>query len=198
MALLPQDPAKQKMVLLALLPFVGAFAYWYFLHQPKVLELEQLGLRLATLEQSNQTARAIAAQGGPELESQLAIYEHHMQRVEQLIPSREEVPRLLNSVTARAQTAGVDLAGYKPGGEQQASHYLRMHYDISVIGAYHDIGQFLSSIGSLDRIITPTGLRLAPLPHTARDGSQLLTASFRIETYVLPAPGQTPPAEVIQ
>jgi type IV pilus assembly protein PilO len=187
MALLPQDPARQKLVLIALLPFVGAFAYWYFLHQPKVLDIEALEQRLETLAHSNQTARAIAANGGPELENRLAIYEQHMFRVEQLIPSREEVPALLNSVTARAQSAGVELAGYKPGGEEAGAHYSRQFYDISVLGSYHDVGQFLASIGSLPRIITATGLKLTPRPETARDGSQILNASFRIETYILPS-----------
>jgi type IV pilus assembly protein PilO len=192
MALLPKDPAKQKLVLYALLPFIGLFAYWYFVHEPKVLELEALETRLDGLTFSNQTAKAIAARGGPELESRLAIYEHHIERVEQLIPSREEVPGLLNAVTARAQGAGVDLAGYKPGGEEQGDHYSRQFYDISVHGTYHSVGQFLGSIGSLPRIITATGLRLAPRSaETARDGSQILTASFRIETYILPQPGDS-------
>jgi type IV pilus assembly protein PilO len=188
MALLPQDPARQKLVLIALLPFVGAFAYWYFLHQPKVLEIEALEQRLETLAHSNQTARAIAANGGPELENRLAIYEQHMLQVEQLIPSREEVPALLNSVTARAQSSGVELAGYKPGGEESGGHYSRQFYEISVLGSYHDLGDFLASIGSLPRIITATGLKLTPRAESARDGSQILNASFRIETYILPSP----------
>jgi type IV pilus assembly protein PilO len=171
MALLPQDPARQKLVLLALLPLLGAFAYWYFLHEPKAVELDTLAQRLESLSASNRTAKAIAANGGPELEHRLAIYEHHMARVEQLIPSREEVPALLNSVTARAQSSGVELAGYKPGGEEQGDHYSRQFYDISVVGRYHDVGEFLAAVGSLPRIVTATGLKLTPRTERARDGA---------------------------
>jgi type IV pilus assembly protein PilO len=194
MALLPQDPARQKQVLIALLPLLLLFAFYYFLHAPRVEAIQQLEDRLDALEQRNVVARAIAERSGPELEQRLAIYEQHMERLEQLIPTREEVPGLLNSVTARAQQAGVDLAGYRPAGEEAGEHYSKQVYEIGVLGAYHNIGSFLSAIGSLPRIITPTSLSLQPQPDAlTRDGSQQVLASFRIETYVLPSRDAAPP-----
>jgi type IV pilus assembly protein PilO len=197
MALLPQDPAKQKQLLLGLLPLLALFMYFYFLHSPRVLEIQDLEGRLETLEQRNVVARAIAERSGPELEQRLAVYEQHMHRLEQLIPTREEVPGLLNSVTARAQQAGVELANYRPAGEEAGEHYSRQVYEISVLGSYHSIGGFLSEVGSLPRIITPTSLSLQPRPDAmTRDGAQQLLASFRIETYILPsrydAPADSP------
>lgn len=193
MALLPQDPAKQKQLLIGLLPLVLLFGYYYYLHTPRVEEIHGLESRLEALEQRNEIARTIAQRSGPELEQRLAIYEQHMHRLEQLIPTREEVPGLLNSVTARAQQAGVELAGYRPAGEEAGDHYSRQVYEISVLGSYHSVGGFLSEIGSLPRIITPTSLSLQPRSETlTRDGSQMVLASFRIETYILPVAGEQP------
>ena len=46
--------------------------------------------------------------------------------------------------------------------------------------------QFLTEVGSLPRIITPTQLSVVPNNARARGGGQMLQASFLIETYVLP------------
>jgi type IV pilus assembly protein PilO len=190
MAFMPQDPAKQKQILFGLLPLLALFVFYYYVHSPRTLEIEEHEIRLQTLEQKNTVAQGIAARSGPELEQRLAIYEQHMERLEQLIPRREEVPGLLNSVTLRAQDAGVDLAGYRPASEEAGAHYSRQVYEINVLGSFHNVGSFLSQIGSLPRIITPTSLNLSVQQGAeTRDGSQKLLASFRIETYVLPEPG---------
>lgn len=193
MALLPQDPAKQKQILFGMLPLLALFAFYYFVHSPRTLDIEERDMRLQTLEQKNAIAKGIADRAGPELEERLAIYEQHMERLEQLIPRREEVPGLLNSVTMRANDAGVDLAGYRPAGEEAGDYYSRQVYEINVLGSFHNVGSFLSQIGSLPRIITPTSMNLMVQQGVeTRDGSQKLLASFRIETYVLPEPGEVP------
>jgi type IV pilus assembly protein PilO len=197
MALLPQDPAKQKQLLIGLLPLLLLLAFYYLLHLPRTEEIEQREARLEELETKNNVAAAIAQRGGPELERRLAIYEQHIQRLEQLIPTAEEVPRLLNSVTSRAQAVGVELTAYRPAGDEAGEHYSRRVYEISVLGSYHDIGGFLAEIGSLERIITPTSVTLLPQPAETRDGSQRLLASFRIETYVLPELGPATPDTAI-
>jgi type IV pilus assembly protein PilO len=193
MALMPQDPAKQKQLLLALVPLLLAFGFYYFVHTPRMEEVETLESRLLELEHKNNAARIVADRSGPELEQRLAIFEQHISRLEQLIPTREEVPGLLNSVTARAQQAGVELNQYRPIGEEQGDHYSRQIYEISVLGGFHSIGSVLAEVGSLPRIITPTSLTLALRPDAeTRDGDQMLLASFRIETYVLPGSDSIP------
>ena len=42
MALLPQDPQKQKLILIGLLPILLAFGYYYFFHTKRVEDLQRL------------------------------------------------------------------------------------------------------------------------------------------------------------
>lgn len=199
MALLPQDKASQKKLLYALLPLLGAFAYWYFIHQGRATELDDMQTRLETLEQQNTTARALAARaGGPELEQRMGLYEEYMARLERLIPSQEEVSRLLNDISRRAVEVGVNLAVVEPQADQPGRYYTRQTYQMAVLGSYHDIGRFLAEVGSLPRIVTPIDLEVdAPRAAGGRaragqqtsDRQQDLTAQFKIETYVLPPPG---------
>ncbi|HLU26236.1 MAG TPA: type 4a pilus biogenesis protein PilO [Longimicrobiales bacterium] len=188
MSLLPSSPKDQKLVALALVPVLIAVAYWHFIDTPARREITDLKDRLELLERKNAAARtAAAAQGGPELEKRLAIYEQHMSRLEQLIPNTEEVPELLHAMTLRAQENNVDLARMRPEAELAGDYYTRQTFDVIVIGAYHDVGRFLTAVGSLPRIVTPVDLKLSARNETDKNGQMRLEAQFRIQTYVLPS-----------
>jgi type IV pilus assembly protein PilO len=194
MALLPTDSSSQKKLLIGLIPLLGLFAYHQLAHGKNVESMELLEDRLEQLTVTNNAAKILAAQGGPELERKLAIYEQHMRQLEELIPKREEVAELLYAVTLRSQSAGVDLTMMNPQATDPTPFYSRQIYAMGVRGTYHDIGVFLSEIGSLPRIVTPTELKITmpPAPETNRQGERLIDASFRIVTYVIPDPAIMP------
>ncbi len=190
---LPDDPAKQKRLLLGILPFVLVVGYWHFLHGDYTHEVEQMETRLERLERSNTQARLRESEGR-ELEERLVQFERHILRLEQLVPRSEEVSQLLNQIHQRAQQVGVDVARFTPGRTDPGPHYNRRVFEMTVMGSYHDIGRFLTEVGSLPRIITPTELRMIVNNNRPGPGDgPMLEASFRIETYVLPDPADRVP-----
>lgn len=182
---LPDDPAKQKRLLIGALPLLLLFAYWYFLHGDYRQEVTDMETRLERVETANVTARARSAQGR-ELEDRLQQFERHIGRLEDLVPRSEEVSQLLNQIHQRAEQVGVEVAAFRPGGSTTGEHYNRRSFDLTVVGTYHNIGRLLADIGSLPRIITPVNLEVNPRDEQDRAGGQRLEASFEIETYVLP------------
>lgn len=189
MALLPQDPKQQKRLLIALVPLLLAFGFYQFVHTPKAEEINGMQTRLDDLEAKNATARTIAQGGGPDLQRRLALYQANMEQLEQLIPNRAEVPELLRSITVEAQRNGVELLSMSPSGEQAGAYYMRQTYDIAVRGGFHEIGSFMSVLGSLSRIITATDMVVAP--ERGAEGETIpLQAEFVAETYVIPDPGE--------
>lgn len=188
MAILPSDPQQRQKVLLGIL-LVGllGFLTYQYLYVPRTAELAVLEERLEALQLKNTTARALTQGAGvAEVERQLAMYRDQLVAVEGLIPLSEEVPDLLDAISAEAQRVGIDLTLLQPTGATDEQFYTRRTYDLAVVGAYHDIGYFLGRIGSLPRIITPIGLRLDPRQDSDREGNPRLDARFSIETYVLP------------
>lgn len=189
MALLPSSPDQQKKLLIALVPLLLAFAYYQFVHTKKVVEIDTLQEQLSTMETMNAAAKIIAERGGPELEQRLALLEQNVERLEELIPRREEVPDLLFSLGQRAQAVGVELTRMAPGPEEVGPYYTKTVYEISVKGRYHDVGRFLAEVGSLPRIITPTQIQVRNTTgETHDDGSPLLAVGFQIVTYIVPDP----------
>lgn len=188
MALLPSDPQVQKKLIIALVPFLLLLGYWYFFHSPAQDELGKLEGRLEALETKNASARNRAQQGGRDLEKKLALYEEHIRNLEELVPRSEEVPELLYDLTLRARENGVELALLNPNQEEPGAYYTLHTYSIAVYGAYHDIGRYLTAIGSLPRIVTPYDIKLQPRQEKGKSDAVRLQAEFQIKTYVLPPP----------
>jgi Tfp pilus assembly protein PilO len=102
------------------------------------------------------------------------------------------VPELLNDMGRRAQLCNVELTRMKPEGEEASPYYTRQSYELGVKGTYHNVGRFLSEVGSLPRIVTPTEFRAIATGFTDKQGMPLLNANFRIITYIVPEPGAVP------
>ena len=84
MALLPQDPQKQKKLLIGLLPILAAFAYYQFYHTGRSLEVTELQANVERLETSNAAMRTIVSRYGQDLQQRLAIYQAHVGQLEAL------------------------------------------------------------------------------------------------------------------
>jgi type IV pilus assembly protein PilO len=182
------DPQKRNKILIGLL-LIGGLTYlaYDYVYRPRAEAVSALETRLVTLELQNRTARALTAQNGTdEVERRVGLHREQLRRVEGLIPSSEELPDLLDAISAEARRAGVELARIQPMGATAEQFYTRRTYEIGVYGSYHQIGEFLSQVGSLPRIITPINLNLAVRGEQTTTGNPQLEARFSIETYVLP------------
>jgi Tfp pilus assembly protein PilO len=183
-----QNPQTRQKILLGIL-LAGGLGYlgYQYGYKPRSTELATLETRLTGLENQNRTARILTEQNGEaDVERRLDSYREQLLEVEGLIPSGEELPDLLDAISTEAQRTGVDLSLIQPVGATADVFYTKRTYDLAVLGSYHQIGEFLTRIGSLPRIITPTGLNLTVVEEETRSGNPRLEAKFAIETYVLP------------
>ncbi|HEV2145891.1 MAG TPA: type 4a pilus biogenesis protein PilO [Longimicrobiaceae bacterium] len=187
MALPAIDPQKRQQLLLGTILVLGlAYLFHSYLYSPKREELSGLETRLAGLETQNRAARAVAQTSGTaEVERKLALYRDQLQAVEALIPSSEELPDLLDAISAEAQRTGVEVTLIQPTGATEEAYYTRRVYDVAVLGAYHSVGDFLTRVASLPRIVTPLDLSLVARPTESPDQAPKVEARFSIETYVI-------------
>jgi type IV pilus assembly protein PilO len=191
MALIPEERHKQYALLAGIAAIALTYAFFQYWYVPRAETLESLETRLELLQDQNRRAQVIAARGGPELEERLAVYERHLARMEELIPRRGEVPALLNTITAEANRFGVIMGSLRPDGLREEEYYTRESYQVSVIGEFHRVGQFLTSVASLQRIISPVDVEITPYTGQAPPVGieNPVTVSFRIETYQAPVSG---------
>ncbi len=150
-----------------------------------------LSARIDSINRITDSAKKILASGSVEdLRRKLDSYRASLQLQRRLVPDRNEVPNLLDGISTRARIRGVKVAAYTPMPEEAGpAPFNTFRYQMSVVGHYDQIGEFLADIASLDRIIVPIDLNLAPATAAsaklANDSTgALLEARFQIRTYV--------------
>ncbi len=175
-------------------------AYWYFLYKPKAAELAATQAHVDSLDKKNQAARADIAQGSlQKLRAQSAEYDQSLKVMRQLVPRSNEVPALLEDISTAARRVGLDLATVEPMPVLPGEQFDTYRYKLAVIGGYHPVGQFLSNVGSLSRIIAPVtmAIKLHPVADKTKarvkKGESLIDTEFQVQTYVARTTPYTPP-----
>ena len=166
-------------------------AYWYFLYKPKAAELAVTQTHVDSLDKRNQQARADIAQGSlQKLRAQSAEYDQSLKVMRQLVPRSNEVPALLEDISTAARRVGLDLATVEPMPVLPGEQFDTYRYKLAVTGGYHPVGQFLSNVGSLNRIIAPVTIAIKLHPQAAqtkarvKNGESLIDTQFQVQTYV--------------
>ena len=172
------------------------YAFYTYLWSPKQEELDATQARVDTLLVSNQRAKSELAQGKTaELRAEADRYAQDLDVMRRLVPTGNEVPALLEQVSTAARRVGLDISDVQPEPQLAGDQYDAYKYRLSVRGNYHQIGDLLANVGSLQRIVAPINLTLVPTtpdPRAKRTRVQPVEARFEIQTYV--ARTVTPPA----
>jgi len=184
----PSDPKQRNAFILGVLMLVLLYPFFEWIYAPRRDEVTAMQTRLEDLDDQNRRAQILAARGGGDLEERMALYERHVERLEELIPALEEVPGLVDDINIRARRAGVDVNRILPEPTEPGPFYSRTSYEMSIVGEYHDVARVLTDIASLPRIVTPIELSMVLFQQANLfpEYESPVLASFRIETYVLP------------
>ena len=181
-----KSPSLQKL-LLAILFAGGAVGVFYFTH------LVPFGFannneKIATLKsdyekKSSELARARASVADlPRFEAEYEQLHQRWEMASELLPTDRQVSTLLRKITLAGQQAGVSFAMFKPNGLRPSEYHTEMPVNITVSGAYHDVGSFLAELANLRRIVTVSNLKLTT---NMKQAGGTTTAEFVASAYSL-------------
>jgi len=146
---------------------------------------------IAQLQAATDSAKRELARGTVEdLRHRLDTYRGSLALLRRLVPERNEVPNLLDDISSRGRIRGVTLSQVVPMPVQAGpAPFDTYKYNMSVIGRYDQIGQFLADVASLQRIIVPYDLSLDQANNNAAKAlgdttGALLEAKFQVRTFV--------------
>ena len=197
MPLIPTSKNDQYKLLVVIVALAAVALYFNFVWTPKSVSLATLQTHVDSLDQMNQRAKVDVARGSiDKLRAQAAEYGQEVDIMRQLVPTGNEVPALLASVSTAARRVGLDVSSFSPDGVVRGDQFDTYKFKLSVIGPYHKIGEFLTNVGELRRIVAPINLVLGFAPAQTRNNDpsvRMLIATFDIQTYVAHTePGATP------
>lgn len=94
------------------------------------------------------------------------------------LPADTEVPGLLEDMTDKAISNGLDIRSVKLQAERTKEFYIELPIAIKVSGSYHDLAAFVSGIAGLPRIVTLHDYKI-----TSAKGLGSQTMSITAKTY---------------
>jgi type IV pilus assembly protein PilO len=133
----------------------------------KGLELDQ---KIAAKQKELEETRKIVAN----LDIKKAEFEKVKKELEFVIkrlPSKKEIPELLKTITKLALKSNIELVSFRPGKSVSKEVYEEIPVNLFVKGTYHNLGLFLTKIGNLERIITPSNVKMHAITPTLQDPS---------------------------
>jgi type IV pilus assembly protein PilO len=151
-------------------------AGYYFFIKDKITELDQAERQELELRQAFLKKKALAVN--------LPAYQRQMEEMEETfgvmlrqLPNRTEIPELLIDITQAGLGRGLQFELFKPGAKRNHEFYAELPISIQVVGDYHELGEFVSDLAALPRIVSLGNLTIS------RVGADRLRMSATAITY---------------
>jgi type IV pilus assembly protein PilO len=118
----------------------------------------------------------------------LAVYQQQLADIERSfgallrqLPGRTEVPNLLVDISQVGVGAGLEEKLFQPSPEVKKDFYAELPIKIKLTGSYHQMGEFVSGIAALPRIVTLHEIAIKPDNRDAYDqlSFELTAKTFR-------------------
>ena len=173
-------PRYQRISICFVLLGLIAGGFHYFLYMPKHQELKNLQQKSQALQRDLQEDRKIAKNLN-HYRNEFQAMQNELKTALKELPLKQEIPSLLTTVSSLAKNNGLDVLKFKPGKETPKGFYAEVPVTLTIVGNYHELGQFFASVGNLSRIVNVNNLQIDK-PKVS-DNKTLLTVDFLATTY---------------
>ncbi|WP_374486907.1 type 4a pilus biogenesis protein PilO [Zoogloea sp.] len=162
----PNDPGQWPLLpriatLLAIFLAIVAGGWWFdWSDQLTALdskEKEELTLKDEWLSKKRQAVNL------PEYRRQLAEIDRQFGALLKQLPNRSEIESLLADINQAGLGRGLQFELFKPGSEGLKDFYAELPIAVRVTGNYHDLGEFVSDVAQMPRIVTLNDIAIETL-----------------------------------
>ena len=88
------------------------------------------------------------------LRRQMADVEERFSEILKQLPTDKEVPGLLEDISDIGRQAGLNIDSIALQSEVRSQFYIELPINIEVKGTYHQMGEFISGVAAIERIVT--------------------------------------------
>lgn len=154
-------PTWVKLAATLLISVAILFAGYWFIVSDQIKTLESVKKEEQKLRQTFLEKKALAIN--------LEAYRQQIEEIKETfgvmlrqLPDKTEVPELLIDITQAGLGRGLQFELFKPKNRRLADFYAELPIDVKVSGTYHQLGNFVSDLAALPRIVTIGDIRLKP------------------------------------
>ncbi len=173
-------PVWKKALILAGVMIVLGLAWYMLFFLPNEDEISSLRSQLDKLQKQIQEQQK-AKEAKLDLEKQIKALEAELKVLSSRLPEEKEIPDLLSSVNETGRLHGLEFVLFKQGKPVRKEYYSEIPVEIQVRGGFHQIMQFLSKVGELDRIVHVSKLKMGQ--YKGEPGGGTILATLQATTY---------------
>ncbi len=115
------------------------------------------------------------------LKRQMADVEETFTELLKQLPTDTEVPGLLEDITEIGQNSGLNFDVISLAAEKKVKFYIELPINIQVKGSYHQLGEFVSGIAALPRIVTVHNFSIKPISNNGDLSMSLSARTYRYD-----------------
>jgi type IV pilus assembly protein PilO len=147
---------------------VVAAGVWYFVIQEEMPQLERAQRDERDLRTQFEDRQRKAANFDA-YRAQLAEIERDFGAMLRQLPGKTEVPSLLVDISQTGLGAGLEEQEFTPATEIHKDFYAELPIKLQYTGSYHELGNFVSGIAALPRIVTLHDIKIRRSADSAPD-----------------------------
>jgi type IV pilus assembly protein PilO len=171
-------PVRAGFVALCFL-VLSAALFYFFVWSDQKPRLDQAAAEELQLRETFSTKHSKAVN--------LVIYQQQLADIERSfgallrqLPGKTEVPSLLVDISQVGVGAGLEEKLFQPANEVKKDFYAELPIKIRLTGSYHQMGEFVSGIAALPRIVTLHDISIKP---EGKDAYDVLSFELTAKTF---------------
>lgn len=183
----PEDffrwPLRTRLIISGIFVAILGLLFYFFFLQPLNEQLNTLREEEQSLKTQLRNKQRLAA-NLPRYQAQLEEIQRRFDLMVRQLPSRAEIPSLLDDVTVAGRSRGLDFQLFQPLPEQVRDYDAEVPVKITVQGGYDAMGNFAAAVAALPRIVTLHDinlLRAGGQPAAGASASFASKAPLRLE-----------------
>ena len=184
------DQKGKNAIAIAVALVLGAGAFWYYWWTPQQASIAVIAAHADTLEALNtKIEREVKAGLESKIKADAERYTNELAGLRRLVPTQNEVPALLEAVSSAARASGLEVSQFVPDGVMTGNDFDMTKFRFGVIGPFHRVAEFLTTVASSPRILVPinvtmTAVGVGGIERKPRPDETFIDVHFGIMTYV--------------
>lgn len=163
--------AIRALLIVVLFAVVSGGGIYYFVYKDKVPILERAEAEENTLKSTFERKQRKAANLNAYKE-QLAEINREFGAMLRQLPGETEIPSLLIDISQTGLASGLEERLFQPEAEIPKDFYAEKPIKIRLTGDFHEMGEFVSGVAGLPRIVTLHDMTITP--DASNEGDDLI------------------------
>ncbi len=154
-------PRTAKILIAGGLPLAIVVSFYFAYYKPGSDEIKRLKGIIAKQEKEISNAET-KLRKLPEIKARYQVLLKELEELKRQLPEEKEVTNLLKQVSDLGIKAGLQIKLWKPAGRKLHSSGIVYEVPVKVemIGSYHRLGHFFSTLTGLDRIVNVSDIKM--------------------------------------